>query len=265
MAVSPLFWVVVTLMGVAALGFVAKPLLKSNRKASLLVVSLAVPVLAAVLYMQIGSPDANDTGRHSSTAQRSTGDSETGARATSVGSVASMVDGLASRLRYNPDDGGSWLLLAKSYNYLNRTDEAIEAYEKAAALGQYDAKLAELGGVTPNEDSAGAQVYGNVKLSPEALDIVQPTDTVFIFAKAVNGPPAPLAVLQRSASELPIDFLLNDSQSMVAGVKLSDFDEVVVTARITRGNDATVALRGLEARSEPVLVAENRHLNLTIK
>ena len=58
---------------------------------------------------------------------------------------------------------------------------------------------------------------------------------------------------------------MNDSQSMVAGVKLSDFDEVVVIARITRGGDATVALQGLEAKSGTILVAENQHLNLTIE
>jgi hypothetical protein len=52
---------------------------------------------------------------------------------------------------------------------------------------------------------------------------------------------------------------------MVAGVKLSDFEEVVVTARITRGGDATVALQGLEAKSDTILVAANRHLNLTIQ
>jgi cytochrome c-type biogenesis protein CcmH len=175
-----------------------------------------------------------------------------------------MVESLASRLRDYPDDGGRWLLLARSYKHLNRLDEAINAYEKAAALGQFDAELAELGGAS-DAQAAGARIYGNVRLSRDAVGIVQPTDTVFIFAKAVNGPPAPIAVLQRAASELPIDFLLNDSQSMVAGVKLSDFEEVVVTARITRGGDATVALQGLEAKSDTILVAANRHLNLTIQ
>jgi hypothetical protein len=52
---------------------------------------------------------------------------------------------------------------------------------------------------------------------------------------------------------------------MVAGMNLSSFDEVVVTARITRGGDATVALQGLEAKSDTVRIADNRHLNLTIK
>jgi len=251
------FWIATVVMAVVAFGFVAMPLLKANRKATLLTVAIAVPLLAAGLYLQLGSPDANEI-RHQPSQPASD-------ESSNVGSVASMIDGLASRLSDNPDDGGSWLLLARSYRHLNRIDEAVDAYERAAALGQFDAELAELGSSMGEAQSTGARIYGNVKLSPDAVDIVQPTDTVFIFAKAVNGPAAPIAVLQRAASELPIDFLLNDSQSMVAGQKLSNFDEVVVTARITRGGDATVALQGLEAKSDTIMVADNRHLNLTIE
>jgi len=264
METSGLFWIATVVMAVIAFGFVAMPLLKANRRATLATVAIAVPLLAAGLYLQLGSPDANDANRRSSLPQRPTNNAAANTASTNVGSVASMVDGLASRLRDNPDDGGSWLLLARSYKHLNRLDEAAGAYMKAAALGQFDAELAELDSAV-DAQAVGTRIYGNVELSPDAVGIVQPSDTVFIFAKAVNGPPAPIAVLQRAASELPIDFLLNDSQSMVAGVKLSDFDEVVVTARITRGGDATVALQGLEAKSGTIQVTENRHLNLTIQ
>jgi hypothetical protein len=264
MEMSGIFWIAAVVMAVVAFGFVAMPLLKTNRKVTLLAVAITVPLLAAGLYLQLGSPDANDVVPRSNSQQQTTTNATAGTGSTDVGSVASMVDGLASRLRDNPEDGGSWLLLARSYKHLNRLEDAADAYERAAALGQIDAELAELGGAG-DAQAIGVRIYGNVKLSPDAAGVVQPTDTVFIFAKAVGGPLAPIAVLQRAASELPIDFLLNDSQSMVAGVKLSDFDEVVVTARITRGGDATVALQGLEAKSGTILVAENRHLNLTIE
>ena len=268
MDISGVFWATLILMTVAAVGFIALPLLRNNRKYALLAIAVAVPLLAAGLYMNLGAPESGDSHQRQSPAKSpvaaTTGDS--GASGDSkIGSVASMVDGLAVRLREDPNDGGNWLLLARSYKHLNRTDEAIDAYARAAELGQFDAGLAELSDTSVSSHGSGAQISGNVTLSPAATNIVEPTDTVFIFAKALNGPPAPLAVLQRKASELPIDFLLNDSQAMVAGMKLSDFDEVVVTARITRGGDATVALQGLEAKSDTVLVAENRRLNLIIE
>ena len=71
--------------------------------------------------------------------------------------------------------------------------------------------------------------------------------------------------MQRRASDLPLDFLLNDTQAMTPDFKLSDFEQVTVTARISRSGIATEALQGLEAKSAAVLVAENKHLNLTIE
>jgi len=264
MDISALFWIVIIAMAIAAVGFVASPLWKSSGKPMLIVIAIAVPLSAAALYALLGSPAADSAGQRPAVATTTRMNTPNEA----IGSVASMLEGLENRLQENPEDGGSWLLLARSYKHLNRTDDAINAYEHAAALGQIDAELAELAkpeSQNSEADSNVAGIYGNVQLAAEVSSVVEPTDTVFIFAKAVNGPPAPLAILQRPASELPIDFLLNDSQSMIAGMKLSDFEEVIVTARITRGGDATVALRGLEAKSESIQVAENRHLNLIIK
>lgn len=56
--------------------------------------------------------------------------------------VGDLVGGLEQRLQQNPDDGKGWLLLAKSYQYLGRLDEAREAYKKADDLGQGDAMVA---------------------------------------------------------------------------------------------------------------------------
>lgn len=262
---SALFWIATIVMAVIAFSFVALPLFKNNQKAALMAVVIAVPALAAGLYLALGTPDAANSSSLGMQTQNATSIRSVNTTEEKVGSVASMLEGLASRLDQNPEDGESWLLLARSYKFMNRADEAVEAYARAAALGQFDAELDALSGGDIASQPAGSQIFGNVELSPDARDIVLPTDTVFIFAKAVGGPPAPIAVLQRPASELPIDFLLNDSQSMIAGMNLSSFDEVTVTARITRDGDATVALQGLEAKSDTIRVADNRHLNLTIK
>jgi cytochrome c-type biogenesis protein CcmH len=57
---------------------------------------------------------------------------------TKVDSVASLAENLADRLASNPDDGEGWLLLAKSYWYMKRVDDALDAYSKAVALGESD-------------------------------------------------------------------------------------------------------------------------------
>ncbi|HVJ33646.1 MAG TPA: c-type cytochrome biogenesis protein CcmI [Terriglobia bacterium] len=48
--------------------------------------------------------------------------------------IQSMVDRLAERLKQQPDDLEGWLKLARAYSVLNRSDEARQAWSKAAAL-----------------------------------------------------------------------------------------------------------------------------------
>jgi tetratricopeptide (TPR) repeat protein len=265
MEMTGIFWLATIVMAVVAFSFVALPLLKSNRKNALLVIAIALPLVAAGLYLNLGSPslNANDESANRSAARSSIGTGD--AANDKLDSVASMVEGLAKRLEENPDDGSSWLLLARSYKHLNRIEEATDAYEKAVALGQFNADLAALGTGEIDEAAPGAQIFGNVRLTAAARAIIKPGDTVFIFAKAVDGPPMPVAVLRRPAADLPVDFLLNDSQSMTADMKLSNFEQVTVTARITRSGDATVALQELEATSGSIRVADNQHLNLIIE
>jgi cytochrome c-type biogenesis protein CcmH len=62
---------------------------------------------------------------------------------------------------------------------------------------------------------------------------------VFIFARAAQGPPLPLAVKRAKAQELPLAFVLDDSMAMAPGMRLSGFPRVIVGARISRSGNAT--------------------------
>jgi hypothetical protein len=261
---SAVFWVATIVMALLAFSFVATPLIKNNRRFGLAGLAVALPMFAAGMYWFVGSPQAaNYKPPARPSVQGETGTASSTARP--VGSVASMVDGLSERLQQDPDDGKGWLLLARSYNHLKRIPEARDAYKNAVALGEYDEELANLSGLTDSETVSGAQIFGNLSLSERSREILQPTDTVFIFARAVGGPTMPVAVLQRPVSDLPLDFLLNDSQAMSDDARLSNHEQVIVTARISRSGVATDALQGLEAESEVITVADNRHLNLTIE
>ena len=52
---------------------------------------------------------------------------------------------------------------------------------------------------------------------------------------------------------------------MVEGMRLSNYDEVIVTARLSRGANANNALKGLEAKSPPVAVASDKPIQLIIE
>ena len=84
---------------------------------------------------------------------------------------------------------------------------------------------------------------------------VAPDDTVFIFARAAPGPNSPrmpLAILKRKASELPITFTLDDRTAMADELKLSKFEQVVVSARVSRTGNALPQSGDLTGQSAPV-------------
>jgi cytochrome c-type biogenesis protein CcmH len=95
-------------------------------------------------------------------------------------------------------------------------------------------------------------VRGTVRLAPQLKKEVKPDDVVYVFARAVGGPPMPLAVLRATARELPLAFSLNDSMAMAQGLTLSAHPRVVVTARIAKSGGAKAAPGDLEGRSAPV-------------
>ena len=84
----------------------------------------------------------------------------------------------------------------------------------------------------------GGGVSGRVTLSPGLVAQAGPQDTLFIVARALNGPRIPLAVLRRRVADLPMDFALDDTQAMSPELKLSSFTDVIVTARISKSGNA---------------------------
>ena len=90
----------------------------------------------------------------------------------------------------------------------------------------------------PASVGAGARVTGRVTLSPQLAGKVSPGDTVFIFARAIEGPRMPLAIVRKTVADLPISFVLDDSMAMSPAMKLSNFANVVVGARISKTGNA---------------------------
>jgi cytochrome c-type biogenesis protein CcmH len=100
--------------------------------------------------------------------------------------------------------------------------------------------------------ASASALRGTVSISPKVKDQASPDDTVFVFARAAEGPPMPLAVARVRVRDLPYRFSLDDSMAMAPQLKLSAFPKVVVTARISKTGNASAQPGDLQGASAPV-------------
>jgi len=99
------------------------------------------------------------------------------------------------------------------------------------------------------EPAAGrTAVSGRVRVAPALAARVDPGDTLFVFARAAEGPRMPLAILKRGAGELPLQFTLDDSMAMTPQMKLSSFASVVAGARVSKSGNAMPQSGDLEGQ-----------------
>lgn len=105
--------------------------------------------------------------------------------------------------------------------------------------------------------AAGASLKVKVSLSPAVAGKTSPQDTVFVFARAAQGPRMPLAIVRLQVKDLPATVTLDDSHGMSPQMNLSSVPEVVVVARVSKSGMAGAAPGDLEGVSAPVKVGQS--------
>jgi len=109
-----------------------------------------------------------------------------------------------------------------------------------------------------------AEVKVRVSISAELKSQLKEGDAVFVLAKAVTGPVMPLAAMRILAKDLPQVVVLNDSQGMVPGLALSQFEQVQVIARVAKGGQPMANPGDFQGLVKPVLVKSDDTIELVI-
>lgn len=136
--------------------------------------------------------------------------------------------------------------------FVRSVSASVAEARALAGAGSTPADSPEKASTTTTAAAGKSGVSGTVRLAPELAAKAAPTDTVFIFARAANGPRIPLALLRKQVKELPVTFSLDDKMAMAPDMNLSKFPQVVVGARISKSGTANPQPGDLEGYSAPL-------------
>lgn len=128
--------------------------------------------------------------------------------------------------------------------------ERVAALDKALAERGLSATEAPAAAPAAAAPAAAVSLRVQVALAPALAGKVPKGAILFVFAKAASGPPMPLAVQRLADARLPLTVTLDDSMAMAPGLKLSAFDQYVITARLSAGGSVQAQPGDLEGRAE---------------
>jgi len=221
--------------------------------------SLQQPQLAAQAFARARALSPNDPDVLVASAQAMRlGDPE------SAGTEVDKLLRLARML--NPEHEGAVLMTAYRHFEKGEFSDAIPLFEKlklgraddAEAVKMLDASIARAReglaaqgkpalvatsaapktNAEAQPSSEGTQLTVNVDISAEAKKAAAAGARVFIYARALQGPPMPLAVVTTTVDQLPITVSLSDANAMNPAMKLSSQQHVQVIARVSRSGNA---------------------------
>ncbi len=99
---------------------------KAGGPITLVLISVAVPLLAIGLYLLLGTPQA--------TSPEAAATAGKNPHAVTPDQIEGMVAKLAARLETTPDDAQGWSMLAQSYAVMGRYPDAAKAYARLAKM-----------------------------------------------------------------------------------------------------------------------------------
>ena len=138
------------------------------------------------------------------------------------------------------------------------------AGEKSGATAQTTTAVAQVSAAEGSAAGVGKSVSVRVSLSPELGARVSPDEALFIYARALQGPKMPLAAARRQVKELPLTLSLDDSGAMMPAMKISNFEQVVVGARVSRSGGAIAQSGDLKGEVAPVTVGADTLIEIVI-
>ncbi len=138
-----------------------------------------------------------------------------------------------------------------------------DAKQKAGIeIASASSKPSEVDG--QSTENANSSIVVNATLSDELRGKVSDSDTLFIYARAINGPKMPLALVKMTAGDLPATVTLDDSVSMIPNMALSSMQQVEVIARISKSGQAIMQPGDIFGSVKPIATNSMEKVDVVI-
>jgi cytochrome c-type biogenesis protein CcmH len=193
---------------------------------------------------------------------------------------------LHKALELQPDNIVALWLSGHQASQQERYTDAISYWQRAAALLPDDSQdkalinsqiamavqqtgtetntATQATATTTSDTAAAPALQVRVSLDAALQGQAGPEATVFIFARATEGPRMPLAIVRKQVRDLPVTVVLDDSQAMSPAMTLSKFDRVTVGARISKSGNAMPQSGDLQGSVSPVATIESGPVSVII-
>ena len=129
-------------------------------------------------------------------------------------------------------------------------------------IARNEAGLPALPPPASTSDAVAGAVVVTVDVSPGLADRVPAGATLYVIARQAGGPPIPVAVERLPATGFPVEVTLDDSDSPMPTVRLSEVAGVEVVARISASGDAAAARGDLESSPLPAVPGESAAITI---
>jgi hypothetical protein len=195
---------------------------------------------------------------------------------TDAGALDTVTQNLAQRLATNGGTDDEWRLLAQSYEYMGRPDDAraarMHVTEKGTdAVNKPTTTSTSVDSGSPPVGGApeGSRIWGTVQIDDKLAALATPGTTLFIYATDTVSPGPPLAVLRLRIDRWPMSFVLDDADAMIPGRNLSTAKTIQLEARISpsgaalpRPGDLVGRLAAVDPHIQhPVNISIDRKIN----
>jgi hypothetical protein len=230
--------------------------------------AVPTPTSATVVSTVEGAPatqnswaDVSDALGRGVAAAGATGSAPAAARAASMDAA---IAALQTRLAGGGGSNDDWELLAKSYEFLGRPQQANQARAHQLPTLPPTTDSGPAASSLTTAANSGISVSGEVRLAAALTARAAAGATIFIVAKSADAPGAPVAVWRSSVGSWPLRFVLDDSESMLPGRNLSSVGSVTIEARISQTGQPLATSGDLQGSSGIVKPRDHKPVRIVI-